>query len=55
MRAIKNGLTIMQDSTVPYAMASEPPLSFRAEGYDYDHEVLVTLPRSYSVAPSRAT
>ncbi|MCY4074005.1 MAG: hypothetical protein OXH04_01085 [Acidobacteria bacterium] len=45
---------LMQDSQVPYAMASEPPLSFRAEGYDYDHEVLVTLPPSHSVAPDRS-
>jgi predicted alpha/beta superfamily hydrolase len=43
-----------QDIIVPYAMASEPPLSFRAEGYDYDHEVLVTLPRSYTVSPERS-
>ena len=42
---------LIQDSSVPYAMASEPALSFRAKGYDYDHEVLVTLPPSYSVSP----
>jgi predicted alpha/beta superfamily hydrolase len=42
------------DASVPYAMSSEPPLSFRAEGYDYDHEVLVTLPASYSVSPERS-
>jgi predicted alpha/beta superfamily hydrolase len=46
---------VVQDSiVVPYAMASEPPRSFRAEGYDYDHEVLVTLPRSYTVSPDRS-
>ena len=45
---------MLQDSDVPYAMASEPPLSFRAEGYDYDHEVLVTLPASHSVSPDRS-
>ena len=45
---------MMQDSSVPYAMASEPPLSFRAKGYDYDHEVLVTLPPSYSVSPDKS-
>ena len=45
---------MLQDSDVPYAMASEPPLSFRAEGYDYDHEVLVTLPRSHPVARDRS-
>lgn len=44
----------MQESQQPYAMASEPPLSFRAKGYDYDHEVLVTLPASHSVAPDRS-
>ena len=44
---------MLQDSDVPYAMASEPPLSFRAAGYDYDHEVLVTLPRSHAVSPDR--
>ena len=34
-------------------MASEPPLSFRAEGYDNDHEVLVWLTRSYPVSLDR--
>lgn len=38
----------------PYAMTSEPPQSFRAEGFDYDHEVLVKLPASYSVSPDRS-
>ena len=46
--------SFIQDDSVPYAMASEPPLSFRGEGYDYDHEVLVTLPASYPVAPDRS-
>jgi predicted alpha/beta superfamily hydrolase len=41
------------DPSVPLAMASEPSQSFRADGYDYDHEVLVTLPPSYSVSPDR--
>ena len=45
---------LIQDSSVPYAMASEPALSFRAKGYDYDHEVLVTLPPSYSVSPDKS-
>ncbi len=45
---------LVQDASVPYAMASEPPLSFRGAGYDYDHEVLVTLPASYPVAPDRS-
>ena len=45
---------MMQDTVTPYSMASEPPLSFRARGYDYDHEVLVTLPPSHSVAPDRS-
>ena len=45
---------MMQDTATPYSMASEPPLSFRAEGYDYDHEVLVSLPPSHSVAPDRS-
>ena len=45
---------MLQDSDVPYSMASEPPLSFRAAGYDYDHEVLVTLPRSHAVSPDRS-
>jgi len=45
---------LIQDSSVPYAMASEPPLSFRAAGYEYDHEVLVTLPASYPVSPERS-
>jgi predicted alpha/beta superfamily hydrolase len=38
----------------PYAMASEPSQLFRAEGYDYDHEVLVTLPPSYPVSPDKS-
>lgn len=42
------------EQIAPYSMASEPPLSFRADAYDYDHEVLVTLPASYSVSPDRA-
>lgn len=42
------------DSIAPYTMTNEPPLSFRAEGYDYDHEVLVSLPTSYSVSPDRS-
>ena len=45
---------MLGDSSTPYAMASEPPLTFRAQGYDYDHEVLVTLPRSFTVAPDRS-
>lgn len=45
---------LMQDGTTPYAMASRPAASFRARGYDYDHEVLVTLPPSYDVSPQRA-
>ena len=44
---------LAQDSIVPCAMASEPPLYFRMEGYDYDHEVLVTLPASYPVSPDQ--
>ena len=44
----------MQQNPQPYAMASEPPLSFRAEGYDYDHEVLVSLPASHGVSPDRS-
>ena len=47
--------SFVQDDSVPYAMASEPPLSFRGAGYDYDHEVLVTLPASYPVAPAGRT
>lgn len=49
-----NNAEAAPDTIVPYAMASEPPLAFRAEGYDYDHEVLVTLPRSYTVSPNRS-
>ena len=47
-------MAMMQDSHVPYAMASRPAESFRAQGYDYDHEVLVTLPPSYAVSPDRS-
>lgn len=39
---------------VPYAMSWEQPTHFRAEGYDYDHEVLVALPPSYHVSPERS-
>ena len=42
------------ETVAPYTMTSEPPLSFRAAGYDYDHEVLVSLPTSYSVSPDRS-
>ena len=47
-------MEMTQDSHVPYAMASRPAESFRARGYDYDHEVLVTLPPSYDVSPDRS-
>lgn len=40
--------------TVPYAMSWEEPISVRAEGYDYNHEVLVALPPSYHVSPDRS-
>ena len=39
---------------VPYAMSWEEPIAVRAEGYDYDHEVLVALPPSYHVSPERS-
>ena len=39
--------------TVPYAMSWEEPACARADGYDYDHEVLVALPPSYHVSPER--
>lgn len=42
-----------QTEPVPYAMSWEPPTHARAEGYDYDHEVLVALPPSYHVSPDR--
>ncbi len=45
---------MFQDSSTPYAMSTQAPLSFRAEGYEYDHEVLVTLPPSYSVSADRS-
>ncbi len=44
----------MTSSTAPYAMSLEPPMKVRAEGYDYDHEVLIALPASYSVSPERS-
>ena len=46
-----DAMEMMQDSHVPYSMASRPAESFPARGYDYDHEVLVTLPPSYDVSP----
>ena len=39
---------------VPYAMSWEEPVRVRAEGYDYDHEVLIALPQSYHVSPERS-
>ncbi|MYA40692.1 MAG: hypothetical protein F4Z31_02900, partial [Gemmatimonadetes bacterium] len=39
---------------IPYAMSWEEPTYARADGYDYDHEVLVALPPSYHVAPERS-
>ena len=39
---------------LPYAMSWEEPLSVRADGYDYDHEVLVALPPSYHLSPERS-
>ncbi len=42
-----------QAGPVPYAMSWEEPTYARAEGYDYDHEVLVALPPSYHVSPER--
>ncbi|MCY3547381.1 MAG: alpha/beta hydrolase-fold protein [Gemmatimonadetes bacterium] len=39
---------------VPYAMSWEEPAQVRAEGYDYDHEVLVALPPSYHTSPERS-
>ncbi|MYE16761.1 MAG: hypothetical protein F4Y07_09815 [Gemmatimonadetes bacterium] len=39
---------------VPYAMSWEEPISVRAEGFDYDHEVLIALPQSYHVSPERS-
>ena len=44
----------MTSSTAPYAMSLESPMKVRAEGYDYDHEILVALPASYSVSPERS-
>jgi len=39
---------------VSYAMSWEEPAQVRAEGYDYDHEVLVALPPSYHLSPDRS-
>lgn len=36
-----------------YAMQQLPPMRFRAEGYDYDHEVLVALPATYDALPDK--
>jgi len=33
----------------PYAVRPEPPIYMQAEGYDWDHEIYVVLPRSYHV------
>ena len=42
------------EANVPSCMVSQPPLYFRMKGYDYDHEVLVTLPASYPVYPDQS-
>ena len=39
---------------VPYAMSFEEPFSVRAKGYDYDHEVLISLPASYHTSPGKS-
>ncbi|MGI9626061.1 MAG: alpha/beta hydrolase, partial [Longimicrobiales bacterium] len=49
-----DGVDSTEEPIVPCAMTSEPPLYFRMEGNDYDHEVLVTLPASYAVSPDRS-
>ena len=36
-----------------YAMSQLPTMRFRAEGYDYDHEVLVALPATYAALPEK--
>ena len=36
-----------------YAMTQLPAMRFRAEGYDYDHEVLVALPATYDALPDK--
>ncbi len=36
-----------------YAMSQLAPMRFRAEGYDYDHEVLVALPATYGALPEK--
>ena len=43
----------MKWMTIPYAMSWEEPAYARADGYDYDHEILVALPPSYHVSPDR--
>jgi predicted alpha/beta superfamily hydrolase len=39
---------------VPYAMSHQQSRMVRAEGYDYDHEVLIALPPGYHTSPDRA-
>lgn len=36
-----------------YAMTQLPAMQFRAEGYDYDHEVLVAVPATYDALPDK--
>ena len=36
-----------------YAMSHEPSMMMRAEGFEYDHEILVALPASYHAQPER--
>ncbi len=51
--AASAGAQSASDPVAPYAMSREPSLSVRADGYDYDHEVLIALPASYHVSPER--
>jgi predicted alpha/beta superfamily hydrolase len=38
----------------PLGMSRKAPMSFRAAGFAYDHEVLIALPPSYYVEPDRS-
>ncbi len=37
----------------PYAVRPEPPIYMQAEGFEWDHEILVVLPRSYHSKPEK--
>ena len=36
-----------------YTMSIEPPITMRAKGFDYDHQIQVALPATYNAQPEK--